>query len=244
MRSKAYLFIVLIVIFAFLLSLNRFRLFTLDELSLLLTVIGLIYGLIVAFTIGNAWERFSGIRDAIAEETYALTSMYFYSKQLSDKESTKLIKSRIINYCKEVPTIEWHEYWNSEKTHKKFRDILETISKIKFKVEKDSNLFDEITTDMEDAARSRNKQLVLAQSRISKLQWVLNIFLSAVLVAGLTLVSIPNPALSVFITVLIIVSVLLILVVLYELDSMRMAEEEVSNQPYYKVVEIIEADKA
>lgn len=241
---KSYHYLALAVVIAFLVSLNTFKIFSIEETSLFLTVIGLIYGLISAFTISNAWERFGGIRDAIAEETYALTSIYFYSKQLSDRNSFKKLRSALIDYGKEVPLVEWHEYWASEKTHKKFRDILEIISKIKFKVEKDSNLFDEIATDMEDAARARNNQLVLSQTRIPRLQWVLNIFLSVILIAGLVLVAIPNQSLAFFITGSMVASVLMILFVIYDLDSMKMAENEVSIAPYVSLVKMIEQDKS
>ncbi len=239
-KMKSYTLMILIIVIAFLLSLNTTRIFTLDELSLFLTVVGLIYGLIAAFTISNAWERFSSIRDAISEETYALTSAYIYSKQLSDKKVARDLKQRIIEYCKEVPTVEWHDYWHSEKTHKKFRGIIEAVSKIKFKTVKDSNLFDEITTEMEDAARSRNKQLILAQSRISKLQWILNIFLSVILVIGLTLAEIPGTTLSMFVTGSMITAILMILIVVYELDGMKVAEEEVSNEPYFSIIKILQ----
>ena len=117
---KAVNYMALALIVAFMLSFNVFRIFSLEEMSLFLTVIGLIYGLIAAFTITNAWERFSKIRDAIAEETDALVDIYFYTKQLSDKTSFHKIRQGILEYCKEVPTVSWEEYWSSTSTHKKF----------------------------------------------------------------------------------------------------------------------------
>lgn len=242
MAGRAYSYMILAVIIAFLLSLNTIKVFSLEELSLFLTVIGLIYGLIAAFTIDNAWERFSKIRDAIAEETYALTSVYIYAKQLSDRQAFRWLRNKILSYCKDVPEIEWHEYWKSDKTHKKFRDIISIASRAKFKVEKDSNLFDEITTDLEDASRARASQLVLAQTRISKVQWTLNIFLSGILVTGLVLLNMPSRLLSIFVIATMVAAIIMILLVIYELDSMKYAEEEVSNEPYREVVKYIEAD--
>jgi hypothetical protein len=118
---RPYVFMIIIVLFSFLLSLNTVKVFSLEELSLFLTVIGLIYGLISAFTINNAWERFSKIRDAISDEIYALTSVYVYSKELSDKKGFNTIKHKIIEYCREVPTIEWNEYWESKKNAQKIQ---------------------------------------------------------------------------------------------------------------------------
>ncbi len=242
MKAHSYIYLVVVVLFSFLLSLNSIKLFSLDEISLFLTVIGLIYGLIAAFTISNAWQRFSAIRDAISEEVYALMSMYIYAQEFSDKTTFGRLKSKLIEYCMEVPEIEWHEYWRSDKTHKKFRDMIRIVAKVKIKNIKDEHLFDEITTELEDAARARSMQLVLSQNRTSKIQWLLNIFLSAIIVMGLVFTSLPNSALSMFVITAMIASVLMILVVLYELDSMKVAEEEVSNEPYKQVVRVIKTE--
>lgn len=45
-----------------------------------------------------------------------------------------------------------------------------------------------------------------------------------------------------FVITAMIASVLMILVVLYELDSMKVAEEEVSNEPYRQVVRVIKTE--
>ena len=160
-------------------------------MSLFLTVVSLIYGLIAAFTINNAWERFSKIRDAVAEETNSLVTMYIFAKQLSDKIAFKKLKETLSEYTQEVPTIERHEYWASEKTHKKFRTLIKIVSEIKLKNQKDIELFDEVGEELRDAAATRNAQLVLAQTRVPKLQWALNILLSAILIIGLVLVHSP-----------------------------------------------------
>jgi len=239
---RAYTYLVVIIIISFLISLNTIKVFSLEEMSLFLTVVGLIYGLIAAFTINNAWERFSKIRDAVAEETNSLVTMYIFAKQLSDKVAFKKLKETLLEYSQEIPTIEWHEYWASEKTHKKFRNLIKIVSEIKLKNQKDIELFDEVGEELRDAAAARNAQLVLAQTRVPKLQWALNILLSAILIIGLVLVAIPNYVLSIFIVSAMVAAVLMIFVVIYELDSMKMAEEEISNEPYRQVTRIIKSE--
>ena len=228
------MYLVVIVLISVLISLNTIQVF--------LTVVGLIYGLIAAFTINNAWERFSKIRDAVAEETNSLVTMYIFANQLTDKIAFKKLKETLLEYTQEVPTIEWREYWASEKTHKKFRNLIKIVSEIKLKNQKDIELFDEVGEELRDAAAARNAQLVLAQTRVPKLQWALNILLSAILIIGLVLVAIPNYVLSVFIVSAMVAAVLMIFVVVYELDSMKMAEEEISNEPYRQVTRIIKSE--
>jgi ABC-type multidrug transport system fused ATPase/permease subunit len=239
---RSYIYMILAVLFAFLLSLNTIKVFSLEEVSLFLTVIGLIYGLISAFTINNAWERFSKIRDSIAIETNSLMSMYIFSRELSDKKSSENLKKTLIEYCEDVPTIEWHNYWKSEKTHEKFRSLLKIVAKIKLKDQKDVELFDEVGEELRTAASARNEQLVLAQTRTSKIQWILNIFLSFILIIGLIFMSSANTILSIFIVTAMTASIFMIFVVLYELDSLKISEDEVSNEPYREIVRIIRSD--
>lgn len=240
---KSYYYFVLIVLFSFLLSFNRIEIFSLDEMSLFLTVIGLIYGLIAAFSINNAWERFSKIRDAIALEIDSFDSIHSLSRQLSDKASVRKLKSVMIDYCNEVPKVEWHKYWEAENVHKIFKTMQKIVSEIKIKNQKDYLLLDKIIDEVSEAASARSQQLILAQSRISKIQWVLNIFLSLILIAGLVFLQILNYTLSIFIVATMIAAILLILTVIYDLDSMKVAEEEVSIEPYRRLVKIIKSEK-
>lgn len=240
---KSYFYMVLALVVSFFLSLNTIKLVSLDEMSLFLTVIGIIYGLMAAFTISNAWERFSAIRDAVAEETYALTSLFIYAGELSDKPGFGKLKAKMIEYCEEVPKVSWKSYWHSEKTHQKFRDIIKIVAQMKLKNIKDEHLFDEITTDLEDAARARSRQLVLSHTRISNIQWILNIVLSLFLVGGLVFTSLPDYKLSIFIIFSMISSVIMILVVMYELDAMKISEAEVSNEPYWQILKILRGGK-
>ena len=236
---KTYLFMVLSVLFAFLLSLNTIKVFSLDEISFFITVIGLIYGLIAAFTINNSWERFSKIRDAISQEMNSLTTAYIYAKQLSDRRAVALLQRTIIAYCDDVPQVDWGKYWKSERTHALFRSLITIVAEMKLKSTKDVELFDEVSEELRNASTARNTQLILAQTKISITQWTLNIFLSLILVIGLVFLSIPNYALSLFIVTSMVAAVCLILVVIYELDSMRFAEREISCEPYAGVIRVV-----
>ncbi len=71
---------------------------------------------------------------------------------------------------------------------------------------------------------------------------MLNLFLSASLVAGLLLMNTENRILYAFTTTIMIAAVFMILIVIYELDTMKVAEDEVSNEPYWQIIQGIEAD--
>lgn len=233
---KHYLSIFFAVIIAVFFSLNTNRMFGFDELAVFLTVIGLIYGLMAAFTINNSWERFSKIRDNIAIETNSLLTMCIFARKFSDKKIYAQLKNKIIDYCQEIPVIEWKDYWKSEKAHKKFLDITEIISEIKPKNEFEIELFNQAAEELREASKARTEQLVLSQSRISKIQWTLTVFLSAVLVIGLSVIKYSSLKTTMFVSIPMIAAVLMIFIVIYELDSLKVSEEEISIDPYRKVI--------
>lgn len=243
MNIKTSYYPFFIVVLAFVLSLNRVKVFSIDEVGIFLTVIGLIYGLIAAFTINNSWERFSKIRDNISAETSSLETLYFFGKNLSDKETFGEIKNNISAYLEAVPIVEWKDYWKSEETHKKFRNIMEAFPKISINNTKDAEIFDDIGDELKNAAAARTTQLVLSQTRLTKIQWVLNIFLSLILTISIVFLDINDPYIAAFIVSTMIISIAMILLVIYELDSMKIAEQEVSIEPYLKLAEIIRNDK-
>lgn len=233
---KVYFYLVLAIIFSFLVSMNIYRIFPVNETSLFITVIGLIYGLIAAFTINNSWERFSKIRDAISEETSAITNIAHILKQIGDKKILKNFYLEVIAYCKEVIEIEWYDYWSKEETHEKFNVIFEILGQIKSNNERDLVLLDSCYEELRDAARARTEQLVLSQSKLSKLQWILIIFLSLVLSISIIFLSLPGGIAAIFISGTMISSIVLIFFVIYELNNMKFSEQEVSISPYLKII--------
>jgi ABC-type multidrug transport system fused ATPase/permease subunit len=204
-----------------------------------LTVIGLIYGLMTAFAISNAWEKFSKIRDAISCETGSLKAIFIYSKYLSDKDTSNRIKKIILDYCTLVPKIEWKEYFNARETHNLFESLIDTIASIKFQDEKDSELFSEMTDELRETIASRDTQVVISQTRIPATQWLLDIFLSLIMIIGLAFLSMNNYFLSVFVVASMVSSVIFILYVVYEMDSLKIADKEVYVNPYNEVVNLI-----
>ena len=86
----------------------------------------------------------------------------------------------------------------------------------------------------------RDEQIILTKDRLPKIQWVLEVFLSMILIIILTIVVLPDGAVSTVVEFLMLSAILLTLVVIYELDSMNDFEDEISNEPYRKLIALIE----
>ncbi len=234
---RMFLHLIGIALISFVLSLNTSRVFPINDISVFITIIGLIYGLIAAFTINNSWERFSKIRDAIAQETSSMINMHIILKNTSTSSSVKKFADQVIQYNKEVIDTQWKNYWLNDQAHEKFMGIFDIIASQK-KYTKDP-LYDQCFEEFRQASTARTHQLVLSQSRISGFQWILVIFLSAILVGSVAFLKMPSGSLTLLISTVMVAAIILILVVIYELDSMKLAEWEVSIGPFNKVIKTL-----
>jgi hypothetical protein len=236
---RTFLYTALAVILTIVLALNPMKVFNLGDAGLFIIIIALIYGLVSAFTISQAWERFTKIRDAVTQEMNSLVTMHIYAKQMSDTASVKQLQDGVIGYCDMVPQVDWHQYWKAEETHKRFRSLFEVLAKMKLKNAKDVELFNEVSHELRSASHARDTQMLMAQTRISSAQWGFNLFLSGVLIMTMVLLAMPSYWVSVVLVAIVIVSVITILFLIHELDSMSFAEREIACEPYANVMRIV-----
>jgi hypothetical protein len=236
---RAFIASVIAIILAAAISLNTIRILSFSEVGPFLIIITVLYGIVVSFTISNAWERFSKIRDTVSQEMNSLITAHAYAKQISDRDAAQKLQEGIVAYCDEVPQVDWHKYWESEETHKKFRRLFDVLAAAKLKSPKDVELFNEASHELRDASHARTTQMLLAQTRISKTQWALNLFLSGVLIGCVALLAVASYWTAALLTSVIIVTVVSMLFIIHELDTMQFAEREIGCEPYAQVMRIV-----
>lgn len=225
-----------IVVFAWGLSMNAFRFLSFTQVDIFITIIGLAYGLIAAFTINNVWERFGKIRDSIAEETASLVDMYNILSVFGDKRLLAKVKREIVEYCQHEIRTPWSDHEADKIAGKKFEDVFEMVVKTKVETPHEEILFEECLNEMRDVSSARTRQMILARTRLSKIQWGLLLFLSVTLIGAVTFLEMPIGWVSIFISTSVIATVVLIIMVIYELNSLHMAEREVSEEPFEEVI--------
>jgi hypothetical protein len=137
--------------------------------------------------------------------------------------------------------LELSAYAKGNEAHKKFHSLLALLSSVKVNGSRDGVLFDAVVDEARKASEARDRQIALARDRLPIAQWLFEVFLSVLLVFILTLVILPYNAVSITITALMMSAILLVLVVIYELDSMGDFEDEISNEPYRKLIALIQS---
>ena len=233
---KTFGYIVIAVLVSFVLAMNVFRVFPLNETSMFITVVGLIYGLMAAFTINNVWERFSKIRDAIAEEVSSLLHIQFMLTSFADKKTVKAFSDQLVKYCNLILVTDWKVYWVAQNVHNNFFELYKILGGIKTKDDKESALYSACLAEMNQSSTARTHQLVLAQSKLSTLQWGLIGVLSLILTISVVFLALPKGLLSFFITAATAFSIALILLVIYEFNALEIDKQEISNEPYRDLI--------
>ena len=238
--KKVYLMFIASVVVIFLISVFFRGAFTIEEMSFYLTVTGLIYGLMAAFTISNVWEKYSEIRSSIAEEISSLQSAYELFRHFKDK--TLLIKfgKVVSDYCNYIHGTFWKDYnIKNHLSNPKFLALFDFIGEVKPKHKQyDSALWEKFLEEIQDVSTARTKQLTLASHGVSRLRWGLLVFLSVSVIGGMLLtVSQSGVNVAAFINTVMGAAILLILVVIFELDMLEFNIEVISNVPYRRVAE-------
>jgi hypothetical protein len=233
---------VIAIILALTLALNPIKLLPLDESSLFFVVIGVTYGVMSAFAINDVDKALDELRDSFDLEVSSLKSVYLLSKGLSDKSAYKKIAKSIKEYCTETISLNLEAYAQGNEAHKKFHSLLWLLSAIKVRGARDNAIFGAIIDEAKLASTSRDRQITLAKDRLPLIQWILELFLSVLLVLILAITTLPYSAASLVVVFLMVSAILLTLIVIYELDTMSDFEDEISNEPYRKLILLMDDD--
>src|SRR4029077_20104076 len=76
------------------------------SLSPFLTVVGLVFGALLGFTVVVAWEQFSSAEANVAHEASTLTTMYRQTVAMPDPQRTQL-RQQLRKYAEAVSGPEW-----------------------------------------------------------------------------------------------------------------------------------------
>ncbi len=232
--------LVAVVVISALLALDPIKLLSLSDASMFFMVIGVTYGVVSAFAINDVDKSLDQLRDSFGREASALKSIYLLAKRISDNAAFRKIQLAMLDYCRETIDLDLSAYEKDSSAHLKFHSLLGQISSIKIKNRRDDAFFSSIIEEAKIASNSRDEQIILTKDRLPKIQWVLEVFLSMILIIILTIVVLPDGAVSTVVEFLMLSAILLTLVVIYELDSMNDFEDEISNEPYRKLIALIE----
>ena len=143
-------------------------------------IFGLIYGVLLAFTIITAWERFSKTEQLVMHEVTTLSKLWRYSEAFSPNNRAQ-IQHLLIDYTRSVIVDEWPEMDRLGQTHPLTNQKYEALWKLSYTIEPETRNQQAFLADylerMSELSSTRRLRILYSRSEV-------NPILLAVIIAG------------------------------------------------------------
>lgn len=206
----------------------------------ILTVIGILFGVILGFFITDLWTRFDQIRQNIGEEVSGWTTLFGFSRILANakryRKWTDDQRELIDKYIIKVLNVEWIDYNKSDKEFSTVFKHMESIANPK--TNKETETYTNMLVVLNEISSSREKITVLSKDKLTRFEWIVIISLSITLLVTLFYLKTPE-IVSIIFTGFLSSVVIIMLLILSDLSYLRFGESTVSYESYESVLDEI-----
>jgi hypothetical protein len=157
-----------------------------STLSPFLTVVGLVYGALLGFTVVVSWQQFSSAQAAVEGEASSLTTMYGQTVAMPEPEQTQ-IRQLLRQYASAVAGPEWDEQRSggtSDSARNAITGMYRIVGSLPPSVAS-SPINGAFLNQLTVLASDRTTRIIDAKERIPPLLWAALIF-GGVVIVGLT----------------------------------------------------------
>jgi len=169
-----------------------------DALGVLFTVIGIVYGIMLAFAIVDLWTSFGAARETISAEAGALAQVTVDIRPLAQADR-HAVEASIATYVRTVVTEERMAMRNgreSEAAHTALDAVAFTLERAQPVTPAQQAWYSEAVTKLNEVVTARRTRLEAAEGGMP-LPFELLLFLGAVIPIGfMTLVNVPHRAIT------------------------------------------------
>ena len=208
-----------------------------NEIQIVFTVSSFLFAILSGFFISRFNARYDRVRELIVIEDAHFLSIYkiasFYGKEFLEKITDLIDKYYILAY--DMDTSEGHTEYKYNAKY--FLGIYDEMGKLDQKY-RSENSFGIILSDLVEIENSRNARSVLAEERVSIGQWAILVALSAIVVFSVFYMQMPT-IYSQTVTVLLSTVVVMVLLILRDLQNMRLNGKLVAVESGQEVFEDI-----
>lgn len=245
---KSYALVAVIIAIGFLVSLFKPALqYSANDaawLTVFVSLIGVIYAVIAAFTIMHVWNEFNAMDSEIRKEAVHLRNLVLLADRTNQKSFGKKIKERILEYVSSNVDKYWKKTASMEDNRRKFVQIMESIDEFTPRNEKEIVVLDNVIEELRETASTRSNITTLVNSKTPNIVWLLLVFLSFVLVTGISLMDFQSQLLSTMTITLITTAIAFVTLLVYDMDfPFQSGFWVISPQPYFEVEEFIKRSR-
>ncbi|WP_280825766.1 DUF4239 domain-containing protein [Mycobacterium sp. OTB74] len=201
-----------------------------SSLDPFITIVALVYGALLGFTVVVAWEQFSSAETNVGNEASTLTTMYRQTVGMPQSEQANLRKL-LRDYAVAVKDREWSE--SGGVASEAARGAIDEMYRVLGSHQGESSAASqEFQSQLTVLASARNERILDAQPRVPWLLWFGLIFGGVVLVGLTGFLQLPSVRGHVGLTGVVAVLLGLLLFIVYTLDHPFGSQIGVTSVPF------------
>jgi hypothetical protein len=214
-----------------------------DAAAAIFSVIGLTFGVLLAFVAMLAWEGFNKAKAASYAEAAAVLDVYNISIGFADPQMS-LMRDDIVGYLEAVVRIEWPAQATG-----RIADggtaYLEKLNRIAIGLKpsgvSDSNLHRQLLQSLTRLWDARHERLLAAETTIPAVVWIVTLVGGGLTIAFGSFLGAPSLAMHLAMSAALAISGALVLVLIIALSNPFRGDFRVSTQPFDQVLAKIQA---
>ena len=203
-------------------------------------VFGLIYGVLLAFTIIIAWERFAETERNVMHEVTTLSEMW-RDAQAFDSATGKEIHKYLMAYADSVVRDEWPEMAARGREHTRTRSIYSQLWEQSYRLQPQSKLQEaclaEYLHDLNELSAARRLRILYSRTEIHSILWLILLVGAVPTIVYSLLFANQHAWVQIIITAFIMLIVLLSLLVALSLQYPFTGEVSITPEAFRDLLE-------
>lgn len=210
-----------------------------DVAGFIYTNLGVLYGVLLGFTVLNVQQHFDAVRVFSEVEASYLAQLYRDAQVFSDKDRTA-VREAIKSYGDAVVKVEWPSMMKKE-IHLQANSMLLNIWDVYYQIQPSNKQqeiwYAESINKLNSLMAARLQRLMGGGESLSSEMWILLIVGALVMLAFLWFFSLENLAISILMASVLATSTAFLLFLIYSLDTAYSGQIAVPPEAFERVLE-------
>ncbi|MFC2143610.1 hypothetical protein ACFLQN_04395 [Candidatus Aenigmatarchaeota archaeon] len=205
-----------------------------DGLKTMIGFVGMLFSILIGFSIGTLWSRFMKIRDLISVEAACLENLYKLF-EIADKKVARNVAKKIDEYIIKSLEFELHEY--QQELNEEYSSLFECMKNPK--VRKAGSVYGRILYTFSKFTETRKEIIARGRDKIGIYQWTALILLSFILGYLWIFIQFPG-AFGLIVGTILLFVLAIVLTIIYDLNNLNWGSEQLNLDNYERVYDVIE----
>lgn len=208
-----------------------------DVAGFIFANIGVLYAVLLGFTVVNAQQRFDSIKQVARVEAGYLAELYEDAEIFQEQDKDR-IRAALKNYIKSILNEEWNlmsSGSDSPATEKALKNVWHAYYQLNPKTEKEKVGFSISLTKMNQLMSARLERLLGAEESLGREMWTLLILGAVVIMSFTWFFGLENLFLQMLMGSILAASTAFLLYLIYSLDTAYTGEISIQPEALHKV---------